>query len=82
MKEQELLDQEEQQLVQEEKKRVEMETEDLRRYEEWVDVKIRIDADIELSKMIKIEENEITTFDVQSWIKEFTAKKKKEYAAT
>ena len=73
---------EDQQLIQEEKERVEKETEDLKRYEEWVDEKIRIDADIELSKMIKIEENEIPTFNVQSWIREFTAKKKKEDAAT
>ena len=59
MKEQELIDQ---QLIQEEKERVEKETEDLKRYDEWVNEKIRIDADIELNKMIKVEENEVPTF--------------------
>ena len=43
--------------------------------------KIRIDADIELYKMIKIEEQDVSTFDVQTWLKEFTEKKRKEDAA-
>ena len=76
MKEQELIDQEEQQLIQEEKERVDKETEDLKRYEEWVEEKIRIDADIELSKMVKIEEQETPTFDVQAWIREFMMRRK------
>jgi hypothetical protein len=73
---------EEQQLLKEEKEKIQKETEDLKRYDEWVNEKIRIDADIELNKMIKIEENEVPTFDVQSWVREFTAKKRKEDAAT
>ena len=63
MKEQELIDQ---QMIQEEKERVEKETKDLKRYEEWVDEKIRMDADIELSKLVKIEEQEAPTFYVQA----------------
>ena len=43
--------------------------------------KIRIDADIELSKLVKIEEQEVPNFDVKTWVKEFTEKKRKEDAA-
>jgi hypothetical protein len=66
LKEQEMIDQEELQLAQKEKEKIEKETADLRRYEEWLDEKIRIEADIELNKMIKIEDNEDPTFDVRS----------------
>ena len=62
-----MINQEELQLAQKEKEKIEKETEDLRRYEEWLDEKIRIEADIELNKMIKIEDNEDQTFDVRSW---------------
>ena len=66
IKEQELIDLEEQQLIQEEKEKVEKEIEDLQRYEEWIEEKIRIDADIELSKLVKLEEQEVPNFDVQT----------------
>jgi hypothetical protein len=47
-----------------------------------VDEKIRMDADIDLSKLVKLEEEEeVPEFDVKAWMKEFTAKKKKEDVA-
>lgn len=39
-----------------------------------------MDADIEFSKLVKTEEKEVPEFDVAAWMKEFTARKKKEAA--
>ena len=50
-------------------------------YEEWEAEKIRMNADVELSKLVKIEEQEVPEFDVGAWLRDFTAKKQKEAAA-
>lgn len=81
LKEQEMINQEDQQLAQKEREKIEKETEDLRRYDEWLDEKIRIEADIELNKLIKIKDNEDKNFDVKSWLSKFTDKKRKKDAA-
>ncbi|MCO6516973.1 MAG: hypothetical protein J6586_10880, partial [Snodgrassella sp.] len=59
----------------------EKEAEGLKMYDEWDDEKIRIAADIELNKLIKIEENEVPNFNVQSWFSNFVSNKRKENAA-
>ena len=80
-KEQEQINLEDQQMLQQEQERADKETEDLKRYEEWVNEKIRMDADIELSKLVKIEEQETPEFDVKAWMQQFTANKRKEAGA-
>ena len=40
-----------------------------------------MDADIEFPKLVKIEEQEVPQFDVGAWLKDFMAKKQKEYNA-
>jgi uncharacterized coiled-coil protein SlyX len=69
------LHEDDQQILLEEEKR---QAEELRKYDEWINEKIRIDAEIELQKLIKEEVNETPTFDVQFWIREFTTKKRKQ----
>ena len=49
-------------------------------YDEWDAKKIRINSDVELSKLVTIEEQEVPEFDVGAWLREFTAKKQKEAA--
>ena len=38
-----------------------------------------MDADIEYSKLVKIEKQEVPDFDVGAWLKYFMAKKQQEY---
>ena len=37
-----------------------------------------MNADVKLSKLVKLEEQEVLEFDVGVWLREFTAKKQKE----
>ena len=37
--------------------------------------KNRMNADVELSKLVKLEEQEVHEFDVGAWLREFTSKK-------
>ena len=50
-------------------------------YEAWEVERIRMAADVELFKLVKIEEQEVPKFDVGACLKDFTAKKKKECLA-
>lgn len=78
---QEKENQAEQELLEKERLQAEKEALVRKEYEEWEAEKIRIDADVELSKLVKIEEQEVPEFDVGAWLREFTAKKQKEAAA-
>ncbi|PWA71938.1 hypothetical protein CTI12_AA267660 [Artemisia annua] len=50
-------------------------------YEAWEDELVKTEVDIEFCKLVKIEEQEVPTFDVKAWLNTVTAKKKKEVAA-
>jgi hypothetical protein len=71
----------EQELFKKEQLQAEKEAAARKEYEEWEAEKIRMDANIEFSKLVKIEEQEVPDFDVGAWLKEFMAKKQKEYIA-
>ena len=81
MEEQEKEDMLEQQLLEQQRQKAEKEAKENKRYDEWEEEKIRMNAEIELSKLVKIEEQEMPEFDVGTWIREFTQKKKKESTA-
>lgn len=69
-----------QQLLEQERQRAKKEADNKKKYDEWEAERIRMSAEVEISKLVKIEEQEIPEFDVGIWIREFTKKKKKEVA--
>ena len=72
---------EEQEFLKEQQLQAQKEAAAKKEYDDWEAERIKMDADIELSKLVKIEEQEVPDFDVGTWLKDFMTKKQKEYNA-